>query len=489
MAIISLDPTLHKSYSTFPKPDIHTDVVKQLKQIAQNPPPLKLITDGKQILQTYASDESWGAILLEECNGKEHFIAYASGQFSNAQKHYHTVYKEILAMKNGIKKFEFHLIGHRFLIRLDNSVFPNSLTFKQKVVPEKTLLRLKEWFSRYDYHVQHIKGYHNLIPDLLSRPPKSQPSQFFCITSQISFPIIAMASSLPKTAVTQKSFPLNMTFQSPHSIQDFARKFLCSFFMNIYQMSRDITEDELWYTWCLTILLNNPKLSTSLTWTLFKWLSPLPWWRKKLQQIAETHHLLDLPDQEGQQFTSVFIIHRPYFQHPHTRDFWIQNQNYEWMTVPHIACLEQDLKIKTSLKNFFMKLNHIPPDQPEILHTSLGPKHEMFMILTSSLHSQPPNHSQDPYEDFTPVPSPSPYKLGSSSSPYPPFSSQPNQPEHYPQLVPSSPQDIPLPKGQYCPWPCVPGCSHRERIFKKDKDPDRDPDESESSSEDGSISL
>ena len=42
-----------------------------------------LITDGQRILQTDASDESWGAILLEELNNKEHFIAYASGQFSD----------------------------------------------------------------------------------------------------------------------------------------------------------------------------------------------------------------------------------------------------------------------------------------------------------------------------------------------------------------------------------------------------------------------
>ena len=131
-----------------------------------------------------------------------------------------------------------------------------------------------------------------------------------------------MASSLPKTALTQKSFPLNMTFQSPHQIQDFARKFLFRFFMNIYMSSkesiffpsfhpnhffltrlvitphRDITKDELWYIWCLTVLyaikivfpvlpllnkLNHLELSTSLTWTLFEWFSPLPWWRKKLQ--------------------------------------------------------------------------------------------------------------------------------------------------------------------------------------------------------------
>lgn len=89
-----------------------------------------------------------------------------------------------------------------------------------------------------------------------------------------------------------------------------------------------------------------------------------------------------------------------------------------------------------------MELNHIPPDQPDIRHTSLGPKHEMFMIATPSLHSQPLSQgiiikeekpyytdflfqdSQDPYEDFTP---------GSSSSPYLPFSSQP---DHFLQPAP-----------------------------------------------------
>ncbi|KAK9174868.1 hypothetical protein WN944_026872 [Citrus x changshan-huyou] len=259
-----LDPTLHKSYFSFPKnppswSEIHSHAVKQLKQIAHNPPPLKLITDGKRILQTDASDESWGAILLEECNGKEHFIAYASGQF-----------------------------------------------------------------------------------------PDDSPSH--CLSG-----------------------------------------------------------------------------------TRF-------------------------PDQG-------FLEKLPYGTQPYSS--------------------------RPARKS----------------STSLGPKHEMFMIPTPSLHSQPPNRgiiikeekpdytdflfqdSQDPYEDFTPVPSPSPYELGSSSSPYPPFSSQPDQPEHYPQPVPSSPQDIPLPKGQYCPWPCVPGCSHPERILKKDKDPDRDPNETKSSYEDGTISL
>ena len=118
-----------------------------------------------------------------------------------------------------------------------------------------------------------------------------------------------MNRSLPFKALTQKTFPLNLSFSSAFQIQDFARKFLFRFFMNIYMMSkepmffpsfhpdhifltrlvitphRDITEDELWYTWCLIVLyatkmvfpvllfltkLNDPESSTSLTWTLFE---------------------------------------------------------------------------------------------------------------------------------------------------------------------------------------------------------------------------
>ncbi|KAH9780736.1 hypothetical protein KPL71_008195 [Citrus sinensis] len=139
----------------------HTFAVTTLKQIAQNPPPLKLITDGKRILQTDASDESWGAILLEEINGKENFIAYASGHFSDTQNHYHSVFKEILAVKNDIKKFEYHLIGQHFLIRMDSSAFPNIFHFKDTKL-FWTQDQVYEWFT-----APHIAVIENDIQDVL----------------------------------------------------------------------------------------------------------------------------------------------------------------------------------------------------------------------------------------------------------------------------------------------------------------------------------
>ena len=119
------------------------DVVQHLKKITEHPFPLKIPIEGQYILQTDTSDEYWGVVLLENIDGKESYCAHASGQFKESEKHYHVIYKEILAVKYGIQKFEFHLIGHNFLVRLDNSYFPKIIDFKNKTLPDKHLLRLK----------------------------------------------------------------------------------------------------------------------------------------------------------------------------------------------------------------------------------------------------------------------------------------------------------------------------------------------------------
>ncbi|KAH9680105.1 hypothetical protein KPL71_026418 [Citrus sinensis] len=482
----------------------HTFVVTTLKQIAQNPPPLKLITDGKRILQTDASDESWGAILLEEINGKENFIAYASGHFSDTQKHYHSVFKEILAVKNGIKKFEYHLIGHHFLIRMDSSAFPNIFHFK----------------------VKHIKGSQNLIPDMLSRLSKPEnPLTLFSTTYH--FPIISMATSLPPEALTKKTFPFNKTFSSVFAIQEFARKALFRFFMKAYLITdpfpfstfhpenlfltgltldptRETTEDVLWYVWCLTVLyatklilpisptlehLLDPDKATSLTWTLLEWFSPIPWWRKKLQQLSEIHNLDRMPAPEAQMFTSVFIIHRPYFQHPDTNLFWTQDQVYEWFTAPHIAVIEND--IQDVLHNYLCQLNHQPPPLKDISHTSLGPQYDLLMIPTPSAISKPkstgiiikeekPDYtdflfqdSQDPWDAFLPLsqhlhqfPQPTMDEPGPSEpGPSTQSSKRPAQPPKVDKATQTSPQYTPkcTPRDYNCPYPPCRGPSYFKR--------------------------
>ncbi|KAH9744175.1 hypothetical protein KPL70_003574 [Citrus sinensis] len=180
-----------------------------------------------------------------------------------------------------------------------------------------------------------------------------------------------MAISLPPEALTKKTFPFNKNFSSVYAIQEFAKKALLRFFMKAYLVtepfpfssfhpenlfltgltldpSRETTEDVLWYIWCLTVLyatklvlpitptlehLLNLDKATSLTWTLLEWFSPIPWWRKKLQQLSEVYNLERMPTSEAQMFTSVFIIHRPYFQHPDTKLFWTQDQALVWSSL------------------------------------------------------------------------------------------------------------------------------------------------------------
>ncbi|KAH9649259.1 hypothetical protein KPL70_025917 [Citrus sinensis] len=387
-----------------------TEAVKQLKVIAQAPPPLRIPTSGQRILQTDASDDYWSAILLEDINGVRHFCAHASEQFKDSEKNYHVIYKEILAVKYGIKKFEFHLISHKFLINMDNSSFPRIFDFKNKLLPDKQLLSLKTWFAKYDFIVQHIKGNQNLIPDFLTRPAINKPS---LISSIQTIPVIAMNRQLPFKALNQRNFLMNISFQSAYQLQDFAKKFLYRFFFNVQTKKPDrfpnlcmehlfltgltlsslsISEDELWYMWCLTTLyatklvfpikpvlthLTTPEFSPDLLWTLFEWYSPLTWWRQQLQHLSTFHGLDKMSAQESNMWTAAFIVHRPYFQHPETRDYWTQKMACEWRTYPHPYTFIHDTSFTSVLKAYLMELNNVPPPATAIHHTSIGPSHTL----------------------------------------------------------------------------------------------------------------
>ena len=218
-----------------------------------------------------------------------------------------------------------------------------------------------------------------------------------------------MNRSLPFKALTQKAFPLNLTFRSAFQIQTFAKKFLYRYFMNVHRTkperfpslclehmflsgftivpSLTISEDELWYMWCLTVLfatklvlpvrptlrhISTPDHAPTLLWTLLERFSPLTWWRKQLQNISNFHQLDRIPDQEADMFTSVFIVHMPYFQHPQTKDYWTQDMAYELKTFPHPFPLDHDPTIISSLKAYLLELNNVQPVPTDIHHTSIG---------------------------------------------------------------------------------------------------------------------
>ncbi|KAK8957121.1 hypothetical protein KSP39_PZI000021 [Platanthera zijinensis] len=153
--------------------DACTNAVKKLKSLSKDLPPLQIPSSGRRILQTDASDHFWGVILLEELNGKRRICGYKSGAFKSGELHYHSTYKEILVVKRGIEKFQFHLIGQHFLIEMDMSAFPKMLHFKQNMLPQAQLLRWANWFSQWKFDAQYIKGKNNFLPDFLSRTQRT----------------------------------------------------------------------------------------------------------------------------------------------------------------------------------------------------------------------------------------------------------------------------------------------------------------------------
>ena len=91
--------------------------------------------------------------------------------------------------------------------------------------PDPQILRLKDWFSSYDFSVKHIKGNHNLIPDFLSRPAK--PIQY--ISTSNVFPLIFMVKPLASKARTEKVYPPGLNPTTLADILNYAKSELKRF--------------------------------------------------------------------------------------------------------------------------------------------------------------------------------------------------------------------------------------------------------------------
>ncbi|KAA3479586.1 polyprotein [Gossypium australe] len=210
-----------------------TKAIQILKEKLQHMSALQIPFDGKRILQTDASDKHWGAILFEELERKRHICGCKSGRFIDAELHYHSTFKEILAVKNGISKFEFHLIGYHFLVEMVMSSFPQMLEFKQKTVPHPQLLRWAEWFSKYSFDVKHIKGKTNVLADLLTRPTK-EVMAFRTFQPRPIMMFRPVASSSSKNSVQAFPIPPNLNPEFPPEVMRLVEE------KTVHQKTRDM---------------------------------------------------------------------------------------------------------------------------------------------------------------------------------------------------------------------------------------------------------
>ena len=142
----------------------------KLKEALAGEPVLQLVKpDFPFILQTDASDEGLGAVLLQARSDNPAEVApvrYASRRLRPAERNYSTVEKEALAAYWAIRKFEVYLYGRHFTLKTDHK----PLLYLQTA--DKLNPRLKRWalyLNLFKFTAQHVDGKDNDLADLLSR--------------------------------------------------------------------------------------------------------------------------------------------------------------------------------------------------------------------------------------------------------------------------------------------------------------------------------
>ena len=131
-------------------------------------------------LQVDACDHGVGAVLLQSkpATGVLHPVSYFSYKLKKHQKSYSTVEKELLALVLALQKFEVYFSSHQPVTVFTDH---NPLTFLNRArTTNQKLLRWSLYLQNFNLDVQHIKGAHNYIADVLSRAhPRVEDSADF----------------------------------------------------------------------------------------------------------------------------------------------------------------------------------------------------------------------------------------------------------------------------------------------------------------------
>ncbi len=120
------------------------------------------------IIQSDASDFSYGFILIQEIDGIRHPVWFGSKQFTEAEIRYSTVQKEIRAAITAIETFSPFIEYSHFILETDHQ----AISWLNKL--KHPTGRLGRWFLKlqmYDFDVHYRKGSSKVMkgPDALSR--------------------------------------------------------------------------------------------------------------------------------------------------------------------------------------------------------------------------------------------------------------------------------------------------------------------------------
>ncbi|KAK6166422.1 hypothetical protein SNE40_023117 [Patella caerulea] len=118
------------------------------------------------ILQTDASDNGIGAILLQVENEVRMPVAYASRKLKDSETRYSTIEKECLAIVWSIQKFTRYLYGVEFVLETDHQPL---IYLNRSNMTNSRLMRWALILQPYRFRIEAIKGSANVGADYLSR--------------------------------------------------------------------------------------------------------------------------------------------------------------------------------------------------------------------------------------------------------------------------------------------------------------------------------
>ena len=145
----------------------HERAFSSLKNALVKAPVLKLPNFSQVfILQTDASDNGIGAILLQDEDNIRLPVSYASKKLKASERNYSTIEKECLAIVWAISKFQRYLYGKQFILETDHQ--PLIYLQKSKIANAR-LMRWSLLLQPYRFRIVAIKGKDNVGADFLSR--------------------------------------------------------------------------------------------------------------------------------------------------------------------------------------------------------------------------------------------------------------------------------------------------------------------------------
>ncbi|KAK4409597.1 putative enzymatic polyprotein [Sesamum angolense] len=152
--------------------EIHTQRVRELKQVCNNLPKLAIPQDEDElVIYTDANDYRWAAVLMKKTTTGEEPCRYIGGLFTEQQAQvWHINEKEFFAVWKAFKKWPLFLLAKEFTLKVDNTNVKAFLKNKLDSKIEKArIIRWQAECQYYCYNIVVIKSHENVLADFLTR--------------------------------------------------------------------------------------------------------------------------------------------------------------------------------------------------------------------------------------------------------------------------------------------------------------------------------